>query len=40
MDYRLNGLSSIPKKILTWMLGEARGDLKAIVGNRLTNRLS
>ena len=37
---RQNGLSYVPKKILTWMLREARGDLKARVGNRVTTRLS
>ena len=26
--HRQNGVSYIPKKILTWMLREARGDLK------------
>ena len=29
-----------PKKILTWMLREARGGIKATVGNRVTTRLS
>ena len=33
--HRQNGLSYVPKKILTWMLREARGGLKAIVGNRV-----
>ena len=28
-------LSYVPKKILTWMLRKARGDLKAMVGNRV-----
>ena len=32
---RQNGLSYVPKKILTWMLREARGGLKATVGNRV-----
>ena len=35
-----NGLSYVPKKILTWMLRKARGGLKATVGNRVTTRLS
>ena len=34
MDYQ-NGLSYVPKRILTWMLREARGSLKATVGNRV-----
>ena len=38
--HRQNGLSSIPKKILTWMLKEVRGGLKVTVGNRVTTRLS
>ena len=33
--HRQNGLSYVPKKILTWMLREARGCLKARVGNRV-----
>ena len=33
--YRQNGLLYVPKKILTWMLREARGGLKATVGNRV-----
>ena len=33
--HRQNGLSYAPKKILTWMLREARGGLKATVGNRV-----
>ena len=33
--HRQNGLSYVPKKILTWMLREARGVLKATVGNRV-----
>ena len=33
--HRQNGLSYVPKKILTWMLREARGGLKATVGNRV-----
>ena len=34
------GLSYVPKKMFTWMLKEARGGLKATVGNRVTTRLS
>ena len=30
----------VQKKILTWMLREARGGLKATVSNRVTTRLS
>ena len=33
--HRQNGLSYVPKKILTWMLREARGGLNATVGNRV-----
>ena len=33
--HRQNGLSDVPKRILTWMLREARGSLKATVGNRV-----
>ena len=33
--HRQNGLSYVPKKVLTWMLREARGGLKATVGNRV-----
>ena len=33
--HRQNGLSYVPKKILTWMLREAREGLKAAVGNRV-----
>ena len=33
--HRQNGLSYVPKKTLTWMLKEARGGLKAAVGNRV-----
>ena len=33
--HRQNGLSYVPKKIITWMLREARGGLKATVGNRV-----
>ena len=29
-----NGLSFVPRKILTWMPREARGDLKAIAAKR------
>ena len=32
--------SYVPKKILTWMLREVRGGLKATVGNIVTTRLS
>ena len=38
--YRQYGLSYVPKKILPWMLREARGGLKATVGNRIRTRLS
>ena len=31
--HRQNGLSYVPKRILTWMLKEARGGFKATVGN-------
>ena len=33
--HRQNGLSYVPKRILTWMLGEARGGFKATLGNRV-----
>ena len=33
--HRQNRLSYVPKKIFTWMLREARGGLKATVGNRV-----
>ena len=33
--HRQNGLSYVPKKILTWMLKEARGALKATLDNRV-----
>ena len=33
--HRQNGLSYVPKKILTWMLREAGGGLKETVGNRV-----
>ena len=33
---RQNGLSFVPKKILTWVPSEARGGLKAIADERLT----
>ena len=33
--HRQNGLSYVPKKILIWMLREARGGLKVTVGNRV-----
>ena len=32
---RQNGLSYVPNKILTWMISEARGSLKATVGSRV-----
>ena len=38
--HRQNRLSYVPKKILTWMLREAKGGLKVTVGNRVTTRLS
>ena len=38
--HRQSGLSYVPNKILTWMLREARGGLKAAVGNRVTTLLS
>ena len=31
-----NGFLYVPKKILPWMLREARGGLKATAGNRVT----
>ena len=37
---RQNGLSYVQKKILTWMLREARGGLKATECDRVTTRLS
>ena len=33
--HRQNGLSYVPKRILTWTLREARGGLKATVGDRV-----
>ena len=33
--HRQNGLSCVPKKILTWMLREARGGHKETVSNRV-----
>ena len=33
--HRQNGLSYVPKKIFIWMRREARGGLKATVGNRV-----
>ena len=33
--HRQNGLSYITKKILSWILREVRGGLKATVGNRV-----
>ena len=33
--HRQNGLSYVPEKILTCMLREARGGLKATAGNRV-----
>ena len=38
--HRQNGLSYVPKKILTWMLRKARGVLNATVSNRVTTWLS
>ena len=38
--HRQNGLSYVPKKILTRMLREAMGGLKVTVANRVTARLS
>ena len=38
--HRINGLSYVPKKILTSMLREARGGLKAVADNRVTTILS
>ena len=38
--HRQNGLSFVPKKILTWVRREARGGLKAIADKRLTTLLS
>ena len=38
--HRENGLSYVPKKILTWMLREASGGLKATVDNRVKPDLS
>ena len=35
---RQNELSYVPKKVLTWMLREAGGGLKATVSNRVTAR--
>ena len=37
--HRQNGLSYVPKKILTWMLREARRGLKGTEGNGVTTRL-
>ena len=37
--HRQNGLSYVPKKILSWILREARRVLKATVGNRVTTWL-
>ena len=33
--HRQNGLSYVPKKMLAWMLREAKGGLKATIGNRV-----
>ena len=33
--HRRSGLSYVPKKILNWMLTEARGGLKATADNRV-----
>ena len=38
--HKQNGLSFVPKKILTWVPREARGALKVIAGKRLTTLLS
>ena len=38
--HKQNGLSYVPKKILTWMLRVAREGLKATVDNRVTTGLS
>ena len=38
--HRPNGLSFVPKRILTWAHREARGGLKAIASKRLTTFLS
>ena len=35
-----NELSFVPKKMLTWVPGEARGDLKVITGKRQLTLLS
>ena len=34
-----NGVSYVPKKILTWMLWEAKGGLKGTESNRVTTSL-
>ena len=33
--HRQNELSYVPKKILTWMLRESKGGLKATIGNNI-----
>ena len=38
--HRQNGLSFVPKKIVTWVSREARGGLKATAGKRVTTLLS
>ena len=38
--HRQHGLPYVPKNILTWRLREAKGGLKATLGNRVTARLS
>ena len=38
--HRQNGLSFVPKKILTWVPREARGGPKVIAGKRITTLLS
>ena len=38
--HRSNQSSSAPKKILTWLLREAKGGLKATAGERVITKLS
>ena len=38
--HRQNALTFVPKKILTWVPTEARGDLKATAGKRVTTFVS
>ena len=38
--HRQNGLSFVPKEILTWVPGEVMGGLKAVAGERATTLLS